>query len=171
MVSIVEASEKDYQAIRWNANQSWAQAFGGISTEVQTGYMLEMMYSITSITRQPRDKKQKICLAADDTGYLGYATYEINYRGLPKVKINKIFILPPKQGTGIEKLLIDKVSKIARENKNYTLVLNIDRGDPAFRTYEKLGFHKTGRENVLIGTSLLIEEYIMEKRLYEEQFV
>ncbi|HKI45363.1 MAG TPA: GNAT family N-acetyltransferase [Balneolales bacterium] len=170
MVNIVEASEKDYQAIRWTTNQDWSDAFGKASTEAQTGYMLEMMYGITSLMKQPRDKRQKVCLAADDTRYLGYATYETGYRGLSKTKIHKIFILPSEQDTGIEKLLIDKVSKIARENNNHILVLNVDRGDPALAMYEKLGFCKTGCENVLIGISLLMEDYIMEKALFTDQY-
>lgn len=170
MIDIVEVSEKDYQAIRWTANQDWSEAFGKTSTEAQTGYMLEMMYSITSLTKQPLDKKQKVCLAADDNGYLGYATYETNYRGVSKTKIHKIFILPSVQGTGIESLLIDQISKIAREHNNHVLVMNVDKGDSAIPMYENLGFRKAGRENVLIGISLLMEDYIMEKLLFTDQY-
>ena len=170
MVSIIEASEKDYQAIRCTASQTWPQVFGNASTEAQTGYMLEMMYGISSITRQRRGNKQKVCLAADDTVYLGYVIYETNYQGLAKTKLHKIFILPSEQGKGIEKLLIDKVSVIASNNNNHALVLNIDRRDSALKTYERLGFQKTGRENVLIGISLLMEDYVMEKKLFTDQY-
>ncbi len=169
MVSIIEASEKDYQAIHSTANQTWVKAFGRVSTEDQTGYMLEMMYSITSLTKQASDKSPKVCLAADGNGYMGYLTYETNYNGLPKTKIHKIFILPTEHGKGIERLLINKVSKIASDNNNNSLMLNVDRGDPSLHIYERLGFRKTGRENVLIGTSLLMEDYIMEKNLLVSQ--
>lgn len=170
MVSIVEASEKDYQAIRSRANQTWSQAFGHVSTEAQTGYMLEMMYGITSLTKKQHSDRQKICLAAEGNGYLGYLTYETNYNGSSKTKIHKIFILPTEQGKGIERLLISKISKIAADYNNNSLVLNIDSGDPSLHIYEKLGFRKTGHDNVLIGTSLLVEDYIMEMPLLTEQY-
>jgi|GEM_PF-1080888 len=170
MVSIVEASEKDYQAIRSTANQAWSQAFGRVSTEAQTGYMLEMMYGITSLTKKQRNDGQKICLAAEGNAYLGYLTYETNYNGSSKTKIHKIFILPIEQGKGIERLLINKISKIATDHNNNSLILNTDSGDPSLHIYEELGFRKTGRENVLIGTSLLMEDYIMEMPLLARQY-
>jgi ribosomal protein S18 acetylase RimI-like enzyme len=94
-----------------------------------------------------------------------FASYEFNYKGEPKTKIHKIYILPETQGKGIGKKLLDYIVEKAKENRNTILSLNVNRYNSAYEFYVKIGFEKKGEEDINIGNGYLMEDYIMEKQL------
>lgn len=165
MVTVVKASEVDILVISQIAYQTWPSAFKDILSPKQIEYMLNMMYSANSLTRQMREKKNVFYLAKDESKFVGYISYELNYLALPKTKIHKIYILPSVQGKGIGKLLMGKVAEIAMKNNNTILSLNVNRDNKAISFYEKYGFIKVGKEDIDIGNGYLMEDFIMEKSI------
>ncbi|MFN8345288.1 MAG: GNAT family N-acetyltransferase [Spirosomataceae bacterium] len=165
MVEIIVADETHLPEINRIAHETWPATFGAILSEKQINYMLDWMYSLPSLTEQIRDKGHVFLIAKDESGYLGYASYELNCQGLPKTKIHKIYLLPVSQGKGVGAALINRVGKIAVENKNVTLSLNVNRYNKAVGFYEKVGFKVVGNEDIDIGDGFLMEDFIMEKKL------
>src|SRR5688572_931129 len=121
MVEIRKASVQDYPLIQQLAQLTWPDTFKEILSKEQIVYMLEMMYSIVSLTEQVEKKGHKFILAKSEVDYLGFASYEINYKGVSKTKIHKIYILPEAQGRGVGKLLILHIAEIAQHYKNTIL--------------------------------------------------
>ena len=74
-------------------------------------------------------------------------------------------MLPESQGKGAGKLLIAAVEKLAQENNDYIISLNVNRFNTAYYFYEKLGFEKVGEEDVELDFGYLMEDYKMEKKL------
>ncbi|MCX2453753.1 GNAT family N-acetyltransferase [Pedobacter sp. PLR] len=165
MLNIYTATANDFQVIQKIANRTWPATFGAILSPQQISYMLEMMYSTAALTEQVAQKGHHFLLVKDATNYLGYASYELNYKGLPKTKIHKIYLLPEAQGKGVGKLLMKTISEIAKDNKNTALSLNVNRDNSAFQFYKNIGFELVGEENIDIGDGFLMEDYIMEKQL------
>ena len=163
MIEISIAREKDYPTIQAIAHETWYPTFGEILSKEQIAYMLEMMYSIQSIAEQVAQKGHVFLLAKEGETRLGYASYELNYKGTNKTKIHKIYILPSTQGKGVGKKLFEEIEKIAQENGNNTLSLNVNRQNKAIDFYEKIGFKKIGTEDIDIGNGFLMEDFIMEK--------
>lgn len=163
MISIKTTT--DYKAVRAIAEQTWPKTYGHILSPEQIDYMFAMMYNIDALESQATQKKHHFILAEEDGIPLGFASYELNYREEPKTKIHKIYILPETQGKGIGKKLLDFIAEKAVENKNSVLSLNVNRHNNAYEFYVKIGFEKTGEEDIDIGNGYLMEDYIMEKKL------
>ncbi|MCU0393975.1 MAG: GNAT family N-acetyltransferase [Thermoflexibacter sp.] len=167
MINIYIAEQKDYPIIQDIANQTWYPTFQDILSVEQIKYMLEMMYSITSISEQVRQQGHIFLLAQEGTNNIGYASYETNYKDSEKTKIHKIYVLPTTQGKGVGKKLIQRIEEIAIQAGNSILTLNVNRNNNAVRFYEKIGFAKIGTEDIDIGNGFLMEDFIMDKKITE----
>ncbi|NQX43314.1 L-amino acid N-acyltransferase YncA [Pedobacter steynii] len=165
MLHIYNATSSDFPIIQEIAYITWPDTFGAILSKEQISYMVEMMYSTAALTEQTTQKKHQYLLVKDETKHLGYASYELNYKGLSKTKIHKIYILPEAQGKGVGKLLMNTITDIARKNQDTILSLNVNRDNAAFDFYKNIGFEKVGEENIDIGDGFLMEDFIMDKKL------
>ncbi|WP_155297214.1 GNAT family N-acetyltransferase [Spirosoma aerolatum] len=167
MITITQATEHDLPTIQDIAHRTWPNTFGEILSPNQISYMLDMMYSLESLKSQVNDKQHVFLLAKDDTTqeFLGYSSYELNYKGQPLTKIHKIYLLPASQGKGVGRLLIDAVAEVAKANNNDRLGLNVNRYNKAIQFYERVGFSIVGNEDIDIGDGFLMEDFVMGKPL------
>lgn len=162
-MEIIKAGFGDYNLVHTLAEKVWPQTYKNILTQDQITYMFEMMYSQKSYNEQIEKKGHEFLLIRDESGYLGFASYELNYDNKPITKVHKIYVLPQTQGKGAGRALIDKISQIAADNNNTVVSLNVNRYNTAIRFYEKIGFIKAGQEDIDIGNGYLMEDYIMQK--------
>ena len=167
MISIARATEANLPIIQDIAYQTWPSTFSDILSPEQIAYMLEMMYSQDSLTIQMNEKSHIFLLAQDSESghYLGFISYELNYKGVPKTKIHKIYLLPASQGKGVGKQLIESVADIAGNHQNISLSLNVNRHNKAIQFYERIGFRHVANETIDIGNGFLMDDYVMEKPL------
>lgn len=166
-MTIVEANKDHLFIIQALAHSIWPPTFREILTDDQIEYMLDMMYSVSSLEKQMEELCHHYLLVEEDGEYLGFVSYEIGYRSYSTTKIHKIYVLPSTQGKGIGRFLIDTVEKIARKNNNRNLTLNVNRFNKAIDFYKKVGFEIIGNEDIDIGNGFLMEDYIMSKQLYK----
>src|SRR5437899_1804219 len=136
MIQIREATSQDVHLIRQLAEQTFHVTYLPLQPKEKVDYLFDLMYSTSSLTAQ-MNKGQQFILAKDETGYLGYASYEINYKDQGKTKIHKIYIMPTAQGKGVGKELVNHIGGIARQNKNTIVLLDVYRHNPAIQFYEK----------------------------------
>jgi GNAT superfamily N-acetyltransferase len=122
------------------------------------------MYSLDAITEQMAIKGHHFLLAAEGGEYLGFASYEVNYK-YEVTKIHKLYVLPQTQGKGVGKTLVTVIENAAKAHSNDKLLLNVNRYNPAVNFYLKTGFVKVGEEDINIGNGYLMEDYIMQKQL------
>jgi GNAT superfamily N-acetyltransferase len=74
-------------------------------------------------------------------------------------------MLPESQGKGAGKLLLAEVEKLALENDDSIISLNVNRFNSAYNFYEKLGFKNVGEEDIELDFGYLMEDYKLEKKL------
>ena len=165
MLEIIVASEEHLPEINRIAHETWPSTFGEILSPNQISYMLEWMYSIDSLKQQITEKGHVFLLAKDESGFLGYASYELHYQGLHKTKIHKIYLLPASQGKGVGAALIAQIGARATQHNDLSLLLNVNRYNKAVGFYEKVGFQIVGSEDIDIGDGFLMQDFIMEKPL------
>ncbi|MDH6309269.1 GNAT superfamily N-acetyltransferase [Dysgonomonas sp. PFB1-18] len=164
-MEIVEASKDHIFVIRLLADKIWPLAFQEILTKEQTAYMMEMMYSADSLENQ-MDNGHHYLLAKDGDEYLGYVSYELNYKDTDATKIHKIYVLPSLQGTkGVGRSFIEAVTEKAKENGNKELSLNVNRFNKAINFYNRMGFEIARSEDIDIGNGFLMQDYVMNKKL------
>lgn len=163
-MEIIKVSIKDYNLIHNIAVPVWEHTYKTILSAEQMEYMLTMMYSLDAITEQIAVKGHHFLLAVNEGNYVGFASYELNYR-YEATKIHKLYVLPQTQGQGVGKALVTVIENAAKENSNNKVLLNVNRYNPAVNFYLKMGFTKVGEEDITIGNGYLMEDFIMQKEL------
>ncbi len=166
MTSVIKATFQDIPAVRSIAHAAWYLAYEGILSEKQIVYMLEMMYSVESLTKQIEINKHLFFLAQEKNQALGFVSIELHYQNQSVTKIHKIYILPTAQRKGVGRMLMQKAEEVARKHQNTKLQLNVNRHNKASNFYHKLGFQAIHTEDIDIGNGYLMEDYVLEKKLY-----
>jgi len=161
-MTIVEATKDHIFAIQALADRIWPPTFQEILTEEQIVYMMNMMYSTSSLEKQI-DESCHYLLVEEDAEYIGFVSYEVGYKEYSTTKIHKIYVLPSIQGKGIGRFMIDAVEKIARKNNSRNLILNVNRFNKALEFYKRIGFEILAEEDIDIGKGFLMQDYIMNK--------
>ena len=163
-MEIRKASIEDYTTIYDIAIPVWEATYKSILNADQMEYMLNLMYSHEAVAEQIALKGHQFLLAANEGNYVGFASYEVNYR-METTKIHKLYILPEVHGKGIGKALLTVIEHAAKKNSNDKIVLNVNRFNPALHFYHKTGFINMGEDNIDIGNGHVMEDYLMLKQL------
>lgn len=165
MISITRATENGIPFIQHIANNTWPETFGNILSPEQITYMLNMMYNTKALQQQMNQLGHVFLLAKYEEQTVGFASYQLHYKGEPSVKLHKIYVLPELQGKKIGKCLIDKVVSIGRAAAQKYLYLNVNRDNNAIGFYERYGFSVIGTEDIDIGNGYFMNDAIMRMPL------
>lgn len=163
MLFITEVASEQLPIIHKLAYRIWPGTFHGILSDKQIAYMLNWMYSIPALQEQMKSGCHFL-LAKEDKTAVGYASYQLNIAG-GVTKLHKIYFLPSEQGKGFGREMIGKVMKIAKENDQYFLQLNVNRYNKAAHFYTRLGFKVIKQEDIDIGNGYFMNDYVMELSL------
>lgn len=164
MININQTNENGIPFIQHIANNTWPETFGEILSAEQINYMLFMMYDEQALLRQMK-AGHVFLLARYNNETVGFASYELNYKGSPDVKLHKIYILPEMQGKKIGQHLIQEVAAIGRAAAQQGLLLNVNRHNKAIQFYERIGFVVIGEEDIDIGNGYFMNDIIMRMPL------
>jgi diamine N-acetyltransferase len=161
-LSIIDAAEDDIPLIRLLTDKIWPQTYSSIISKEQIDYMLEMMYSISSLEKQMRNGAPFI-IVYNEGEPVGFASYgEIS----PNIfKLHKIYILPSQQGKGTGKFIIDYIITEIKNKGAVALQLQVNRRNKAKYFYEKIGFAVIKEFDFDIGNGYVMDDYLMEKRI------
>ncbi|WP_165042642.1 GNAT family N-acetyltransferase [Dysgonomonas sp. ZJ709] len=164
-MKIHEAKTEHIWIIQSLSSRVWPHTFREILSEQQIAYMMDMMYSDQALENQMKELNHHYLLVEEQGEYLGYVSYELDYKGKPWTKVHKIYVLPSTQGKGVGRLFIEAVGKIAKEYGNLELSLNVNRYNKAVDFYKRMGFEIIGNEDIDIGNGFLMEDFILNKKL------
>lgn len=139
----------------------WPQTYATIISKKQIEYMLEMMYSETSLQKQMAEGCQFI-IVYDEAEPVGFASYqEIE----PSIfKLHKIYVLTSQQGKGTGKFLINWILNEIQKKSATSLQLQVNRDNNARVFYEKLDFIVIEEADFGIGNGYFMKDFIMEKK-------
>ncbi len=155
---IYKAHLNDLPIIQQIANETWRPTYQDILTEEQTLFMLEMMYSTASLTKQ--FETNQFFIFNENQKQVGFSGVEKKEKTL---KLHKIYFLPETQGKGFGKMMIQEIVKLAKEVNCNSIELNVNRNNKAKNFYEKLGFEVIKEVDINIGNDFWMNDYIMRK--------
>lgn len=149
------------------AANTWPHTYGSILTPRQIEYMLDMMYSSKALDEQMDKLGHHFYLIKEDTSshWQGFVSFEYDYKGSQNTKLHKLYVLPECHGSGMGRILIDKVCEEARNYGNKSVLLNMNRNNETLGFYKHIGFEIVGEEDIDIGNGFLMEDYIFEKQV------
>jgi len=163
MYQVRKAGVNDIPLIRSLTFAIWPQTYASLLTKEQIDYMLNMMYSETSLQQQMEiDSCTFIIIYADETP-VAFASYN---QTKPAVwKLHKIYVLASEQGKGTGKFIISYIVNEIKKQDAKALQLQVKRDNPAQNFYTKLGFTIIETADFDIGNGYFMKDYIMELTL------
>ena len=103
-------------------------------------------------------------MAFVDDEAVGYVSY--NREAALLYHLQKIYVLPSRQGEGIGKCLFDAAcAAIGGECPGASIELNVNRNNPALHFYERMGMTRLRSGDFDIGNGFFMNDYIMGLRL------
>lgn len=160
-LSIRTASKIDIPIIQEIAYTTWPSTYGHILSKEQLNYMLDMMYSSSSLENQ-MNQNITFFLAELNGEIVGFAsTGREPMEGM--FKLHKLYILPNIQTKGIGSALLEAVILFAKKNSGEQLVLQVNRNNSAVDFYKKKDFIILYEADFDIGNGYQMNDYVMGK--------
>ena len=161
-LTIRPASQKDIEAIRKIAFETWPLAYEKILGKEQLSYMLDRMYSVVSLMEQ-MNGHHSFFIAIQDIKPIGFASYSVIDKTI--FKLQKLYVLPGKQKTGVGQKLLQSVENEAKKQGGNRLQLNVNRNNISRQFYERNGFSIIGSDDIDIGAGFFMNDFIMQKEI------
>lgn len=156
------ATFADIPFIQNIAHKTWAIAYTTIISHQQLDYMLHKFYSAHSLELQMQEHHY-FFIALNNYKAVGFASFSKVENFI--YKLQKLYVLPEQQKTGLGKKLLETVETAAKNKGANRLQLNVNRSNIAKAFYEKNDFKIIREEDIDIGSGYFMNDYIMEKML------
>lgn len=162
MPSVRKATVKDIPLIRELTFAIWPQTYSSLLKQEQIDYMLDMMYSESSLQKQLEQDGITFIIIYEKETPVAFAAYN---ETKPQVwKLHKIYVLASQQGKGMGKFIIHFIVDEIKRQDAKALQLQVKRDNPAQHFYNKLGFEIIETADFDIGNGYFMKDYIMELR-------
>lgn len=156
------ASFTDIPFIKAIADKTWPSSYEALLGKEQVEYMLDKLYS-TSVLEDQMKKQNYFFLALKNYKPVGFCSF--SNVGKDVYKLQKLYVLPSQQKTGLGKALLATVETVSKSMGAKKLQLNVNRKNVAKRFYIRNGFIVIKEEDIDIGSGYLMNDYVMEKDL------
>lgn len=160
----VKATTDDCALINSIAEKIWAPTYSHLMSPEQLGYMFYMMYSIPNLEKAMTGGGQTFLVFYDGDEPAGYVSYEV--LGDHRYYLQKIYLLPSKQGKGNGRHMLEMFLEYLREidPEAARLGLNVNRDNQrAIDFYHRNGFEIVSRRDHPIGNGYFMYDYILER--------
>lgn len=160
---IRRASVEDIPLIRKMAEVVFPDTYRTILSPEQLEYMMDMMYSEANLLRQMTDEGN-VFFIDENRGYASVRPDGMMEDGRPRFHLEKIYVMPQCQKTGLGRQLFETVKAEASQmaaHRPYRLELNVNRNNPALQFYQHLGMFKARQGDFPIGNGYYMNDYIM----------
>ena len=165
-IEIKRAGNNDLQTIHDMAEVVFRQTYRTILSAEQMEYMMEWMYSLPNLEKQVSQGHTYYIAWADDEpqGYVSVRKDSVDADVTEVWHLEKIYVMPSAQGTGLGHRLLETAKQHVRDNKvsvKARIELNVNRNNPA------VGFYRNQRLSILrqgdfpIGNGFYMNDYIM----------
>lgn len=162
MTKIEEASVKDLEIIHQLANEIWWPTYKNVVSDDQIAFMLDKMYSTTSLKNQMEEGNVFLLLYVNGKtkGFACFSKTTVDQI----YKLQKLYLQPDQQGKGTGKLLLSSVEEKVKKLGATTLILNVNRGNKAQFFYQKVGYQIIEEVNIPYF-QFVLNDYVMSKTL------
>lgn len=152
------ATLEDRALIRSISERTWPSTYGHIISQDQINFMLDWMYSDTSLAEQ-FEKGHSFYIANLNGSDIGFCS--VSAEEDQSYKLNKLYVLPIAQGTGSGIALLKKAIEVAKSESATSLFLQVNKHNNAYTFYLKNGFIKEQEFKFDIGNGFYMDDYVM----------
>jgi C_GCAxxG_C_C family probable redox protein len=156
-------SKEQIKKVAELANEIWHEHYEAIIGAEQVNYMIDRFQSEAAITVQLENAGYEYYLMKNPGGYNGYLSYHKDENAL---FLSKLYIAKRFRGRGYARKALEMLEDICRRDGLPKIWLTVNRNNSSsLKTYESLGFVKSGTQIADIGEGFVMDDYIMEKML------
>ena len=165
-VEIRKAGERDLPVIHDMAEVVFRRTYSTILSPDQMDYMMEWMYSLPNLMKQVAEGHTYYIAWAEGEpqGYVSVRRDCVEADDTEVWHLEKIYVMPSAQGTGLGRKLLDTAVQHVRGNSSSAkarIELNVNRNNPAVGFYRKQGLVILRQGDFPIGNGYYMNDYIM----------
>jgi GNAT superfamily N-acetyltransferase len=160
--TIRPAVPTDAMLISEMAAATWRVCYKSILPVDQIDFMLRKLYEPALLSELISSGSQPFYIALSQEVPCGFASY--SQIDEATAKLNKLYVLQDMHGSGIGGMLLSEIESRSRELGYSSLLLNVNRYNPALHFYLHHGFSIDHEEDIPIGPYWM-NDYIMRKSL------
>ena len=160
--NIVTLRKENIATIVNIAKPIWHQHYDPIIGVQQVNYMLDKFQSVQAMETQLTEG-YRYFEVLDEEETVGYFSLQI--RNKTHLFISKFYLLEKTRGQGFGTAMLIFIENYAKKNNCQQLKLTVNRHNPAYQIYLKLGFVVYDSAQVDIGSGYIMDDYLMSKNI------
>lgn len=162
MLKIVTATPIHLKIINKLANQIWWHTYGNFISEQQIAFMLNDMYSLSSLKSQMANN-HIFKMAFYKNKYCGFASYSKTVK-VGHYKIHKLYLNQNVQGLGLGKFFLLAIENELTALGAVEIKLNVNRENKAQFFYLKMGYKILQTINIPYH-NFILNDFVMGKNI------
>ncbi len=157
-------SEEQIKKVAELANEIWHEHYEAIIGTEQVNYMIDHFQSGEVIAEQIKNAGYEYYLLRNLGGYNGYLSIRKEENAL---FLSKLYIAKRFRGRGYARKAMELLEEICRKYGLPKIWLTVNRNNVnSIKTYESLGFVKSGTQVADIGGGYVMDDYLMERPIF-----
>jgi GNAT superfamily N-acetyltransferase len=146
------------------AHEIWYEYYVPLIGRAQVDYMVSRFQSSGAMAGQMREGYGSY-LAQRDGRPVGYCSVQPQ-PAESSLFLSKLYLLRDARGAGTGRVCMEFIEQLARRRGLTLLWLTVNKGNPAVKAYERLGFRIAADLVMDIGGGFVMDDYRMEKSLH-----
>ena len=160
-----QAAPEDAVCLAEIAQKTWWRTYPGIIKDAQIAYMLARGYTAEAVKLSMQQHTWWILENALNKKGFGFMATSVRTDGMETwLFVNKLYLLPAMQGTGLGRFMIGEATAWARTRGIQTLKLNVNRKNPSYHFYLKTGF-EVECEADFPYAGYVLNDYVMRRKV------
>jgi diamine N-acetyltransferase len=156
------------------AHEIWYEYYVPLIGRAQVDYMVSRFQSSEAMAQQMREDYEYFLIQrgrvqhgpADGQGRsIGYCAVQ-SQPAESSLFLSKLYLLRDARGAGTGRECMEFIEQLARRRGLTLIWLTVNKGNPAVRAYERLGFRIAADLVMDIGGGFFMDDYRMEKSLH-----
>ena len=146
------------------AREIWYEYYVPLIGSAQVDYMVPRFQSSAAMAQQLREGYEYFLIRqeARNVGYFAVQAQPEQH----SLFLSKLYLLSDARGAGTGRLCMEFIEQLARRRGLELLWLTVNKGNPAVRAYQRLGFAIVRDLVMDIGGGFVMDDFRMEKRLF-----
>jgi GNAT superfamily N-acetyltransferase len=155
---------QQFDVVAGLAHEIWYEYYVPLIGRAQVDYMVSKFQSSGAMAGQMREGYEYY-LAQRDGRPIGYCAVQPQ-PAENSLFLSKLYLLRDARGAGTGRVCMEFIEQLARRRGLNLLWLTVNKGNPAVKAYERLGFRIAADLVMDIGGGFVMDDYRMEKSLH-----
>jgi GNAT superfamily N-acetyltransferase len=151
-------------AVAGLAREIWYEYYVPLIGRAQVDYMVSRFQSSGAMAQQMREGYEYFTTEREGRA-IGYCAVQVQ-RAEGSLLLSKLYLLRDARGAGTGRECMEFIEQLARRRGLNLLWLTVNKGNPAVKAYERLGFRIAADLVMDIGGGFVMDDFRMEKQLH-----